>query len=84
MTITASFTVKQYSSGGSSSSTPSVSDQAIDKIEAAKDGSTVSIKLPVGRTTLEGEVFETLAGQDITLEISLSNGVTWTVNGQWA
>lgn len=82
VTITASFTVKQYSSGGSSSSTPSVSDQAIDKIEAAKDGSTVSIKLPVGRTTLEGEVFETLAGQDITLEISLSNGVTWTVNGQ--
>ena len=82
VTITANFTVKQYSSGGSSSSTPSVSDQAIDKIEAAKDGSTVSIKLPVGRTTLEGEVFETLAGQDITLEISLSNGVTWTVNGQ--
>ena len=82
VTITASFTVKQYSSGGSSSSTPSVSDQAIDKIEAAKDGSTVSIKLPVGRTTLEGEVFETLAGQDITLEISLSNGVIWTVNGQ--
>ena len=82
VTITASFTVKQYSSGGSSSSTPSVSDQAIDKIEAAKDGSTVSIKLPVGRTTLEGEAFETLAGQDITLEISLSNGVTWTVNGQ--
>ena len=82
VTITASFTVKQYSSGGSSSSTPSVSDQAIDKIEAAKDGSTVSIKLPVGRTTLEGEVFETLAGQDITLEISLSNGVTWSVNGQ--
>lgn len=82
-TISATFTVRQYSSGGgSSSSTPSVSEQTIDKIEAAKDGSTVSIKLPVGRTTLEGEVFETLAGQDITLEISLSNGVTWTVNGQ--
>ena len=80
-TISATFTVKQYSSGGGTP-TKTPSQQAEDKIEAAKDGSTVSIKLPVGRTTLEGEVFETLAGQDITLEISLSNGVTWTVNGQ--
>ena len=63
VTITASFTVKQYSSGGSSSSTPSVSDQAIDKIEAAKDGSTVSIKLPVGRTTLEGEALKRWPGR---------------------
>lgn len=82
VTITASFTVKQYSSGGSSSSTPSVSDQAIDKIEAAKDGSTVEIKLSTGSTKLDKEVFEELAGRDVTLEISLSNGVTWTVNGQ--
>ena len=27
-------------------------------------------------------MFEELAGRDVTLEISLSNGVTWTVNGQ--
>ena len=83
VTITASFTVKQYSSGGgSSSSTTSPSDQAIDKIEAAKDGSTVKITLRTGQTKLDKEVFEELAGRDVTLEISLSNGVTWTVNGQ--
>ena len=83
VTITASFTVKQYSSGGgSSSSTPSVSEQTIDKIEAAKDGSTVKITLRTGQTKLDKEVFEELAGRDVTLEISLSNGVTWTVNGQ--
>ena len=82
VTITASFTVKQYSSGGSSSSTPSVSDQAIDKIEAAKDGSTVKITLRTGQTKLDKEVFKELAGRDVTLEISLNNGVTWTVNGQ--
>ena len=82
VTITASFTVKQYSSGGSSSSTPSVSDQAIDKIEAAKDGATVEITLRTGQTKLDKEVFEELAGRDVTLEISLSNGVTWSVNGQ--
>ena len=82
VTITASFTVKQYSSGGSSSSTPSVSDQAIDKIEVAKDGSTVKITLRTGQTKLDKEVFKELAGRDVTLEISLNNGVTWTVNGQ--
>ena len=82
VTITASFTVKQYSSGGSSSSTPSVSDQAIDKIEAAKDGSTVKITLRTGQTKLDKEVFEELAGRDVTLEITVPGGVTWTVNGQ--
>ena len=83
VTITASFTVKQYSSGGgSSSSTPSVSEQTIDKIEAAKDGSTVKITLRTGQTKLDKEVFEELAGRDVTLEISLPGGVTWTVNGE--
>ena len=83
VTITASFTVKQYSSGGgSSSSTPSVSEQTIDKIEAAKDGSTVKITLRTGQTKLDKEVFEELAGRDVTLEITVPGGVTWTVNGQ--
>lgn len=70
------------SSGGSSTPTKTPSQQATDKIEAAKDGSTVEIKLSTGSTKLDKEVFEELAGRDVTLEISLSNGVTWTVNGQ--
>ena len=81
VTITASFTVKQYSSGGGTP-TKTPSQQAVDKIESAKDGSTVEIKLSTGSTKLDKEVFEELAGRDVTLEISLSNGVTWTVNGQ--
>ncbi len=82
VTITANFTVKQYSSGGSSTPTKTPSQQATDKIESAKDGSTVEIKLSTGSTKLDKEVFEELAGRDVTLEISLSNGVTWSVNGQ--
>ena len=62
--------------------TKTPSQQAIDKIEDAKEGSTVEIKLSTGSTKLDKEVFEELAGRDVTLEISLSNGVTWTVNGQ--
>lgn len=81
VTITASFTVKQYSSGGGSSSSSSVSDQTVDKIEAAKDGSTVEITLRTGQTTLDKEVFEELSGKDVTLVIKLPSGVTWTVNG---
>ena len=82
VTITANFTVQRYSSGGSSSSTTSPSDQAIDKIEAAKDGSTVKITLRTGQTKLDKEVFEELAGRDVTLEITVPGGVSWTVNGQ--
>ena len=80
-TISATFTVKQYSSGGGTP-TKTPSQQAVDKIESAKDGSTVEIKLSTGSTKLDKEVFEELAGRDVTLEISLSNGVTWSVNGQ--
>lgn len=81
VTITANFTVKQYSSGGGTP-TKTPSQQATDKIEAAKDGSTVEIKLSTGSTKLDKEVFEELAGRDVTLEISLPGGVSWTVNGQ--
>lgn len=75
-------TVSRYSSGGgSSSSSTSLSDQAIDDIQDARPGDTVEITLRPGRTTLEREVFEALAGQDITLEIDAGDGVLWTVNG---
>lgn len=75
-------TVSRYSSGGGSSRpTPSLSDQAIDDIQDARPGDTVQITLRPGRTTLEREVFEELAGQDITLEIDAGDGVLWTVNG---
>ena len=80
-TISATFTVKQYSSGGGTP-TKTPSQQAVDKIESAKDGSTVEIKLSTGSTKLDKEVFEELAGRDVTLEISLPGGVSWTVNGQ--
>ena len=82
-TATCTVTVSRYSSGGgSSSSSTSLSDRAIDDIQDARPGDTVEITLRPGRTTLEREVFEELAGRDVTLEISLSNGITWTVNGQ--
>lgn len=82
-TATCAVTVSRYSSGGGSSNrpTPSLSDQAIDKIEDARPGDTVEITLRPGRTTLEREVFESLAGQNITLEIDAGDGVLWTVNG---
>ena len=81
-TATCTVTVSRYSSGGSSSRpTPSLSDRAIDDIQDARPGDTVEITLRPGRTTLEREVFEELAGQDITLEIDAGDGVLWTVNG---
>ena len=82
-TATCTVTVSRYSSGGgSSSSSTSLSDRAIDDIQDARPGDTVEITLRPGRTTLEREVFEELAGQDITLEIDAGDGVLWIVNGQ--
>lgn len=82
LSITATFTVMRYSSGGSSTPSKTPSQQATDKIESAKEGSTVAITLRTGQTTLDKEVFEELAGRDVTLEISVPGGIMWTVNGQ--
>ncbi len=81
VTITANFTVKQYSSGGGTP-TKTPSQQATDKIEAAKAGDTVTVNLTTGNTKLNKEVFEKLSGKNVTLEIKLPGGIMWTVNGQ--
>ncbi len=81
-TATCTVTVTRPSSGGGSRPTPTPSQQAVDKIESAKEGATVAITLKPSQTTLDKEVFEELSGRDVTLEISLPGGITWTVNGQ--
>ena len=82
--VTASviLTVTRPSSGGSSTPVKTPSQQAVDKIEDAKPGDTVTVNLSTGNTTLDKEVFQELAGQDITLVVKLPGGVSWTVNGQ--
>ena len=78
LSLPVTFTVRQYISPP----TKTPSQQATDKIEAAKEGDTVEISLNTGSTKLDKEVFEELAGRDVTLEISVPGGITWTVNGQ--
>ena len=60
---------------------PTVSEETIDAIADAAPGETVTVDLSSGSTKLDKEVFEELAGQDITLDIDLGDGVSWTVNG---
>lgn len=74
--------------GGSDSNPPYIppaktpSQQAVDQIEDAKEGSTVKVTLHTGSTNLDKEVFEKLAGRDVTLEIDLPGSITWTLNGE--
>ena len=77
VTIPASFTVKSRPSYNP----PTVSEKTIDAIADAQPGETVTVDLSSGDTTLDKEVFETLAGKDVTLVIDLGDGVSWTVNG---
>ena len=75
--IIASFAVKSQPSYNP----PTVSEKTIDAIQDAEPGETVTVDLSHGSTKLDKEVFETLAGQDITLVIDLGDGLSWTVNG---
>ena len=63
------------------STPPTVSEETTDAIKAADPGETVTVDLSSGSTKLDKEVFETLAGRDVTLVIDLGDGVSWTVNG---
>ena len=60
---------------------PTVSEETTDAIQAADPGETVTVDLSSGSTKLDKEVFETLAGRDVTLVVELGDGVSWTVNG---
>lgn len=77
VTIPASFTVKSRPSYNP----PTVSEETIAAIKAADPGETVTVDLSHGSTKLDKEVFETLAGKDVTLVVDLGDGVSWTVNG---
>ena len=77
VTIPASFTVKSRPSYNP----PTVSEKTIDAIADAQPGETVTVDLSSGSTKLDKDVFETLAGKDVTLVIDLGDDVSWTVNG---
>ena len=77
VTIPASFTVKSRPSYNP----PTVSEETTDAIQAADLGETVTVDLSSGSTKLDKEVFEILAGKDVTLVIDLGDGVSWTVKG---
>ena len=77
VTIPASFTVTSRPSYNP----PTVSEETTEAIADAQPGETVTVDLSGGDTTLDKEVFETLAGKDVTLVIDLGDGVSWTVNG---
>ena len=77
VTIPASFTVKSRPSYNP----PTVSEETTDAIADAQPGETVTVDLSSGSTKLDKEVFETLAGKDVTLVVDLGDGVSWTVKG---
>ena len=77
VTIPASFTVKSRPSYNP----PTVSEKTIDAIADAQPGETVTVDLSSGSTKLDKEVFETLAGKDVTLVVDLGDGLSWTING---
>ena len=60
---------------------PTVSEETTDAIADAQPGETVTVDLSSGDTTLDKEVFEALAGRDVTLVVDLGDGVSWTVKG---
>lgn len=52
-----------------------------EEIADADKGDTISIDMG-DETEVPGEIFEEVAGKDVTVEFELEDGISWTVNGQ--
>ena len=52
-----------------------------EEIADADRGDTIAIDMN-GETEVPGEIFEEVAGKDVTVEFELEDGISWTVNGQ--
>ena len=50
------------------------------ELENAKDGETITIDMN-GETEVPGEVWETIAGRDVTVILDMGANVSWTVDG---
>ena len=56
-------------------------DDIQEEIGQAQPGDTITIDMS-GETEVPAEMFEEVAGKDVTVELDLGGGITWTVNGQ--
>ena len=56
-------------------------DDIEEEISQAQPGDTITIDMN-GETEVPAEMFEEVAGKDVTVELDLGGGITWTVNGQ--
>ena len=55
-------------------------DDIRDEIAGAEDGDTITIDMN-GETEVPADIFEEVAGKDVTIEFDLGDGVTWEVHG---
>ena len=91
-TASCQVSVTHRSSGGSTTpSRPSTTESATGEsggweeigteIEEAQPGDTIVVDMN-GTTEVPAEIFEEVAGKDVTVEFDLGGGISWTVNGQ--
>lgn len=52
-----------------------------NEIEEAQPGETIVVDMN-GTTEVPAEIFEKMAGKDVTVAFDLGDGISWTVNGQ--
>lgn len=52
-----------------------------DAIKDAEDGTTVTVNMP-DTTIVPADVFVQATGKDITIQLVLDGGITWTINGK--
>lgn len=57
-------------------------ENVLETITNATDGTTVQMKVSSSADTISGTALNALAGKNVTLQVSLENGITWKINGR--
>ena len=56
-------------------------DEILEELEKAEEGDTIVIDMG-GETILPGEILDTIAGKDVTVDLEMDDDLKWTINGQ--
>ncbi len=56
-------------------------DEILEELEKAEEGDTIVIDMG-GETILPGEILDTIAGKDVTVDLEMGDDLKWTIKGE--
>ncbi|MGN0350089.1 MAG: alpha-amylase family glycosyl hydrolase [Roseburia sp.] len=80
--VTETVTDTTTNTATSTTTVTATQENVLETITNATEGSMVQMKVSSSADTISGAALNALAGKNVTLQVSLDNGITWKINGR--